>query len=432
MVASQKISSLAVALSVLSILIVLGFIMAYFLIPNSTPSLIGPTGSSGSTGPTGPQGFGDTGPTGPRGPISTINDIIKSVIVTSNYNLFVSDGTYLSPSYKIEPFHSYIIIRDPTNTQTIPFTNNGLAAYTGALYFDLNTSWILGSLFNIIANVPFYINSPNTSTNTGKLFLPKQNLYTNYSITTNIPPLISATNYVGTLYFPAGYLYTFTIIDSSTTTVLQPDGTTVTLPVMYYTYSRTNLANTFATFWNYQIATNTNKTPSYATIGNVIPVNALSTAYIYSPNPLYNKLSYQPPTVAYNNLTFTIDNNPTISLITPQIVITHQALLPGDVFYYEPFNHNKNTSTGTTYSAIILMTANNIGITIINSLTPNGSISLFNNGDSNNNLNNYTFNLDMTYSYKFKFIGWISNTINTDTTTGGTYLLSITKSLYTA
>lgn len=421
---SSKLSYFAIALSFISIILSLGILALYLLSNNNNNNTTnGSTGAKGIKGMTGQQWINEYK-----------DDIWKrrdTVMVYGSYVVFNSQGKYdisTTYTYSLEPHMSYATIVSADISASIPFSNKTSpnATYATAFYIENNTMFKLGDRFNIIANVPFYILSPHNSIDpisSQKIYLPKQILYNNNINFNNNVPNGNFISYSGCMYFPAGYLYNFTITDTNTVTVADPDGISRTLPILYYSFTRVNLAGTFSTIWNYNISNNQSRIPS---VTMDIPIDYQSIEYIYPQSNNQISTKFETPIVAYNGYRFTISNTPNANLMPPEIIITYQALSLGDYFFYEPYNHDNNPTS--TYSSLILSTGDpTITITIINSTVPNGTpISSGGNG-----LDRYTINLDFNSSYKITLVSWITNTDYTKKP-NGTYLVSINKIPYTS
>jgi hypothetical protein len=452
---NDKLSYFAIGLAFIAILLALGVLALYIMSSNNKKA---PTGSSGGSGPTGDKGaigdqgptglegpIGDQGPTGVEGPIgdqgptgvegpggnqgprgptgATGRSEPETVLAYGSYVVFSSQGKYsTSKTYSLHPYMSYATIVSSGMTSGLPFPIQPSSTYATAFYISGDTIFKLGDRFSIIANVPFYILSPHNSVDpptAQKIYLPKQILYNNNINFNNIPPDSNNITYTGCIYFPAGYLYNFTITDISTGP--DPDGVIDPIPIVYYSYNRTNLAGTFTTIWNYNYRITTSPS-TILSMGRDIPIDYQSIEYIQNPNP------FETPIVAYNNYRFTIANTQNANLITPEIIISYQALSPGDYFFYEPYNHNNNP-TGT-YSSLTLSTEDpTITITIINSTVPNGTNTLFQQGTLGIGLDRYTINLDFNSSYKITLVSWINN-FDHNQRPSGTYLISINKIPY--
>lgn len=384
--------------------------------PKGTTGNQGPVGEKGPQGdpggPTGPQGYvgppGSPGVTGPTGPGITLNS--KTAIATGI--AFTPGGWYSTDiAYTINPYDIYTCVTTgdaPYNALPFPFVTSGtnLLPYACPLVMNYQTQFNISDYFTIIAYTPFYINSkpggdPDMLGYT--TFIPLQVLYNPNRVSNNPPPGYSICPVLGCMYFPAGYMYKFTIIDKQSFS---------DSPYLFYTYERVSLSgNFFLTLWNYN--DRNNFLPS---LGNDIPINGTSIEY-YTTSGFF----YQSPVLAYNKSSFTICNNNTIQLVAPTILISHQTLMPGDIFYYNPYNHDGN-GNGTYNKFTIQSATTGVNITVINETPPNNS-------NSTNSNSSITFNIKMNNSYAIRFIGW-QNAITPTPTNLGIYLIAITSTPY--
>lgn len=376
--------------------------------PGGDTGYTGPTGDKGQTGSQGDVGYkgptgdpggptGSRGPPGPTGPVAVTS--LKTAIATGIS--FTSAGWYdssIGSEFIINPYDVYnTITTSPAPFDKLMFPRTDLNnVFAAPLTMSVQSSFPIGTYFTIIAYTPFFINSiPQGVTEPVTAYVLQQMLYGLLPAINLTPPGNTSSSSVGCNCFPAGYIYKFTIINIGN-------------GIAYYTFERTNLSSIFVTWWNY-----TDRSSYSACAGNDIPINYNQIEYFVGGTATYN---YQAPALAYNNSVFTILNSNTTALNSyPTIYISWQTLFPGDIFYYNPYNHDGNGKG--RYDHFYIQSAEpGVNVNIISFDTvPNGEFQL--RTPASIGINVYS-----GYTYAIRFIGWENSSAYP---TVGTYLIAV-------